>query len=120
MNNIRNSDTTARAKINRNRRKSGLLTLFVLIFTVPLLFWLVTHGWPGETGFLFFIGYIVYFSIANKNDVCPKCGHGISMLPTENNLRIPELSRSIRACPFCGEDFSYHEPDIQKSKKKDE
>lgn len=47
--------------------------------------------------------------LVGRQEKCPACEEDLSALPNEGQLRIPELSRAIRECPYCGADFSYRE-----------
>ena len=101
---------SAREQINARRRYHGVIQAIMLVCCVIGVWCSVVFlDDPGKGVFsivavAFFIVVLLY-----SLDVCPSCGQNISMLPPEGHLRLPELSRDIRCCPYCAADFSYSE-----------
>jgi len=96
----------ARGIINARRRRSLWIHAGVLVPAVAVTFWVGTHS-GGQGGILLpMLAYCLTSAFLRRRETCPACAHCISMLPNEGGLQMPELSRSIRMCPYCGEDFS--------------
>lgn len=75
--------------------------------TVAICYVIVILDYPYGI-FLAWLAFAIQALIV-KNDVCPSCARSISMLPSEGHFRLPELSKAIRYCPYCGADFSWSE-----------
>jgi hypothetical protein len=49
------------------------------------------------------IGAIPLTAILRRRESCPSCDQNLSFLPGEaRHFGLPELSRQIRCCPYCG------------------
>ena len=79
----------------------------VLVIAGPLLCWLaikeVGTGWLFPWGFF---GLLILMGIVRCRELCPSCQRDLSMLPNERHRLIPQLSREICLCPYCGADLA--------------
>ena len=101
---------SAREQINARRRRHALIQAIMLVSCV-IGTWcsVVFLNDPGK-GVLSIVAMAYFMAVLlYRLDVCPSCEQNISMLPHEGHLRLPELSRDIRCCPYCAADFSYSE-----------
>lgn len=101
---------SVRSIINRCRRQGGLIKLVLLGFVCAGSWWLVASGFDSRTVLAVLFSYCIVCAVLDRREVCPRCGGRISMLPSEGHLQMPELSHTVRMCPYCGADFSLPSP----------
>jgi hypothetical protein len=110
------SPVDPRGAINARCRRNALIQIGILVPTCGLYWWLeslylVFSDFFRFAFYNFFVTLFVGTLLLDKKDVCPKCKSSIATLPSGGNfLALPELSDSIRMCPYCGEDFSCSDP----------
>lgn len=104
--NLSPSTQTARSAINARRRRIGLVQVCLLAPMCGSVWWLATHGVQGFTVVLPIVVFGFISAVLGRLETCPVCRNCTGMLPSEGHFRIPELSRRIRVCPYCGTDLS--------------
>lgn len=54
------------------------------------------------------IGAIPLTAILRRRESCPSCDQDLSCLPGQaRHLGLPELSRKVHCCPFCGVNLAW-------------
>jgi hypothetical protein len=91
--------------INTARRRRTLGQAVAIIGLASLGVWAALHGSGGSILLIFIVLVAVLLGV--PRDRCPRCRHDLSFLADERHLWVPELSRKVRACPFCGLDLAY-------------
>lgn len=97
---------TARSIINARRRRNAFVQVCLLPCFAVFFWWLASHHYQGNAFYLSIFPYLIISATVARRELCPRCKRNVSMLPSEGHLRLPELSHSVRMCPFCGADFS--------------
>jgi hypothetical protein len=104
------STPSPRSRLNAIRRQNTLMHAAVLLIMGPLLCWLaikqVGTGWLFPWGLF---GLLLLMGIVRCRELCLSCQRDLSMLPNERRRLIPQLSREIRLCPYCGADLACSE-----------
>jgi hypothetical protein len=105
--------SNSRSFINAMRRSTAITQLCLLVPMGLFMWWLAAHG-EGGLVFLPILAHAMFSAALHKREICLSCERCVSMLPNEGHMRLPELSRSVRVCPFCGADFSLPSPEPSK------
>jgi hypothetical protein len=98
-----------RDQLNAIRKSNALMQGGILLLFGAVLVGMALAGTRSVVFLLVLFVMIHALRLVGYQEKCPACEEDLSALPNEGRLRIPELSRAVRQCPYCGADFSYRQ-----------
>ena len=103
----------SRDKINKRRSAIAIAQALILLSMGSLICWAATTESPAY--FYLALAGLFLLSISECFNVCPNCDKNISSLPNGGFLSWPKLSKEVKCCPYCREDFSAEDADETSS-----
>lgn len=98
-----------RDQLNAIRKRNSLMQGGILLLFGAVLAGMALAGVRSLVFLLVLFVMIHALRLVGYQEKCPACEEDLTALPNEGCLRMPELSRAIHECPYCGADFSYRE-----------
>lgn len=100
----------ARDLINEIRKQNGVTGLGLWGLGVLYILWLANSDpvAASTTVLWLLLGLTALTPLLRRRESCPSCDQNLSFLPGEaRHFGLPELSRKIRCCPYCGVDMTW-------------